>query len=153
MNFFRITLAMALAIVTTSARGETPGKAWVFFGTYTGKDSKGIYRSEIDLNNGALSEPQLAAEVASPSFLAIHPTNKFLYAVGEIDKFAGKNGGAVYSFSLDPATGSLKPLIRHHGRVLDPAPVGSPSGDSRGRPKITAGQAGGDRVPQCPPIR
>src|SRR4051812_36415949 len=60
--------------------GEKSDKLWVFVGTYTGgKDgSKGIYRMELDLTTGKLSKPALAAEVTSPSFLAIHPSGKYL---------------------------------------------------------------------------
>ncbi len=49
----------------------------------------------------------MAAKVANPSFLAIHPTQRFLYAVGEMEQFGGKKGGAVSALSLDPKTGKL----------------------------------------------
>ncbi|MBL9083701.1 MAG: beta-propeller fold lactonase family protein, partial [Planctomycetales bacterium] len=86
----------------------------VYFGTYTktGK-SEGIYRAELDLATGKLSEPVLAAAVKSPSFLCVHPSRKFVYAVGEAGgtKTPGKpNVGAVLSFAVDEATGDLKPL-------------------------------------------
>ena len=48
----------------------------VYLGTYTGKESKGIYVSRLDVATGALSPPQLAAETPSPSYLAIHPTKQ-----------------------------------------------------------------------------
>jgi 6-phosphogluconolactonase len=86
----------------------------VYFGTYTkaGK-SEGIYRAELDLATGKLSEPVLAAAVKSPSFLCVHPNRKFVYAVGEAGgtKTPGKpNVGAVLSLAVDEATGDLKPL-------------------------------------------
>src|SRR4051812_15212564 len=84
------------------ADSPKPEKAWVFLGTYTGATSKGIYRCEMDLTTGKLSEPKLAAEVATPSFLAVHPSRKILYAVGELEEFAKKKQGAVYAFALDP---------------------------------------------------
>jgi 6-phosphogluconolactonase len=85
---------------------------WVYFGTYTGGKggSKGIYRCEFDAASGELGKPELAAEVGSPSFLAIHPNGKFLYAVGETGNFAGKKTGSVHSFSLTSKTGALKEL-------------------------------------------
>jgi 6-phosphogluconolactonase len=95
---------------TSHADSPKPEKAWVFLGTYTGATSKGIYRCEMDLATGNLSEPQLAAEVATPSFLAVHPSRKFLYAVGELEEFAKKKQGAVYAFALDPKTGELTKL-------------------------------------------
>ena len=101
---------LILATLAAAAPAEEADNVWVFFGTYTGKSSKGIYRSEFNTKTGKLSVPELAAEVASPSFLAIHPNHKFLYAVGELDRFAGKAGGAVYAFSLDASSGQLKQL-------------------------------------------
>jgi 6-phosphogluconolactonase len=45
--------------------------------------------------------------MGSPSFLAIHPNHKFLYAVGE---GGGMDGGPVVAFALDAATGKLTKL-------------------------------------------
>src|SRR5579859_8147018 len=83
-----------------------PTKFWVFIGTYTNGKSKGIYRCELSLLTGKLTKPVLAAELRSPSFLAIHPNHRFLYAVNESG--SGKNTGAVSALSLDPAKGTLK---------------------------------------------
>jgi 6-phosphogluconolactonase len=104
--------ALALAVFAASAAGEAANttKYWVYIGTYTAGKSKGIYRCEFDAATGKLSEPILAAEVANPSFLAIHPSNRYLYAVGELQKFEGKPSGAVTAFSIAPASGELKQL-------------------------------------------
>lgn len=55
-----------------------------YIGTYTGGASLGIYRSSLNLESGALTEPKLAAELTNPSFLTIHPTLDALYAVSEV---------------------------------------------------------------------
>src|SRR6516162_5200932 len=81
-------------------------KLWVYIGTYTpakGK-SEGIYRFELDLATGKASKAVLAVKTKDPSFLAIHPNHKFLYAVGE---FEGKKAGAISAFALDSKTGDL----------------------------------------------
>src|ERR1043166_9154313 len=103
---------LALVILVGSVWADAPKleKTWVFIGTYTGPKSKGIYRCEMDLTTGKLSAPELAGETVSPSFLAIHPSHTFLYAVGEVDEFKKKAQGAVTAFSLDPKTGALKQL-------------------------------------------
>src|SRR5947207_943862 len=77
--------AATVAAATLFATGTaTAHDYWVYFGTYTGKDgSQGIYRSKLDGHTGKLTAPELAAEMGSPSFVTIHPNNKFLYAVGE----------------------------------------------------------------------
>ena len=80
----------------------------VYFGTFTrGKDamSKGIYLSRFDAATGMLSSPSLVAETASPSFLALHPSGKFLYTVAEVS-----DGGSVKAYAINAATGALTPL-------------------------------------------
>ena len=82
----------------------------VFVGTYTGGPSKGIYTFEFSPETGALKELGLAAATPSPSFLAIHPNKKFLYAVNELDNFGGKKAGSITAFSIDAAKGRLTEL-------------------------------------------
>jgi 6-phosphogluconolactonase len=95
-------------------------KLWVFVGTYTegGHHSEGIYRFELDPATGNLSHRALAAETKNPSFLAIHPNHKYLYAVGELEKFNGQKSGAVSAFAIDPKTGDLT--------LLNQQPSGGP---------------------------
>src|SRR5262245_16821755 len=99
----------AVSAVAEEAKGE---RFWVYVGTYTGGQgkSKGIYRMELDTATGKLSAPELAGETVDPSFLAIDPTGRFMYAVGEGGKIAGKNEGGVNAFAIDPKTGDLKLL-------------------------------------------
>ena len=52
----------------------------------------------------------LVGETVSPSFLAVHPNHKFLYAVNEISNYEGKKAGSVSSFAMDTKTGQLKLL-------------------------------------------
>ena len=97
---------LAATILLPSARSadETKDKLTVYVGTYTrGSKSKGIYRTTFDPKTGELSEPVVAGETVNPTFLAIHPTGKFLYAVGEIEDFGrtGKRVGGVSAFSID----------------------------------------------------
>jgi 6-phosphogluconolactonase len=80
----------------------------VYIGTYTGRNSQGIYQFDFDTASGKASEPELAGEAANPSFLAVSADGKFLYCVSE----SGGNGsnkkvGMVNAMALDPATGKL----------------------------------------------
>lgn len=81
----------------------------VYVGTYTGgkTPSEGIYLFEFDPAAGKLESKGAAGKVASPSFLAVHPNRKFLYAVCEVGDFNGKPSGAVAAFAIDEATGAL----------------------------------------------
>lgn len=107
-----LQLPPAVAADNNQAAEGKPQKMRVYIGTYTGPVSKGIYVSELNLATGALSKPEVAAEVANPSFLAIHPSRKFVYAVNEVSDSDGKKTGAVSAFAVDGETGKLK-LLNH----------------------------------------
>jgi 6-phosphogluconolactonase len=103
--------AVAVLAAWAGAAVAADGKTWVFVGTYTRDNgSKGIYRCAFDAESGKLSAPELAAETKNPSFLALHPSGKFLFAVGEHSDLDGRKSGGVSGFALDPATGALKAL-------------------------------------------
>ena len=87
-----------------------PGSWIVYFGTYTGEKSKGIYACRLDLASGKCSEPVLAAEAKNPSLLAVHPSGRFLYAVNEINDLDGKPTGEVSAFAINRSTFKLSPL-------------------------------------------
>jgi 6-phosphogluconolactonase len=86
--------------------GSLWGQYLVYVGTYTGPESKGIYAYRFDAQTGDIKPLGLAGVAQNPSFLAIHPNHKFLYAVGESGG-GGAWGGAVSAFALDRATGKL----------------------------------------------
>jgi 6-phosphogluconolactonase len=92
----------------------------VYFGTYTGKKSKGIYVSRLDPATGRLTPATVAAETASPSFLAVHPSGRFLYAVNEVSRYDGKPAGSVIGYTIDRATGTLKALNNHSTQGAGP---------------------------------
>lgn len=79
----------------------------VYVGTYTGPKSKGIYSFVMDTADGQLKPEGLAGESASPAYLTVHPSGRFLYAANELDSFAGKKSGAVSAFAVAEKTGKL----------------------------------------------
>ena len=79
----------------------------VYVGTYTRGDSEGIYHYRLNLATGKLTPAGVTSGVVNPSFLAIHPNHRFLYAVNEISNFEGKKCGGVGAFAIDPKSGAL----------------------------------------------
>jgi 6-phosphogluconolactonase len=73
---------------------------WIGTTTPSGGPSKGIYHANFNAENGRLTQPRLAAEIANPGFLAMHPGGEVLYATGTIDgepsvvafRIAGQSG-------------------------------------------------------------
>lgn len=111
MNTISFLLAWTAAVsVAEPPPKETPKTLCVYVGTYTGGGSGGIYRCRLDLSDGTLQRPTLAAEARNPSFLALHPTRPVLYAVSELYGVAGGKSGAVSTVAIQPKTGDLKLL-------------------------------------------
>lgn len=92
----------------------------VYVGTYTTKRSEGIYLYRLDMASGALTLIGKTSGVANPSFLALHPSGRYLYAVNELGEFAGQRSGAVSAFSVDPQTGGLAFLNQQPSHGLHP---------------------------------
>jgi 6-phosphogluconolactonase len=122
-RFFALLLLFAAPLLLSS-RAQAPqtpavkGQYIAFVGTYTGKTtSKGIYAYQFDAANGQLTAIGLAAETADPSFLAVHPNGKYLYAVNEIGTFNGSSAGAASAFAINAKSGALKFLnqVSTHG--------------------------------------
>lgn len=119
---------------------DAPDSYRVYIGTYTGPKSKGIYLYDFDMASGALTQVGVAAEAKSPSFLALSPDARCLYAVGEMDSFEGKKNGAVSAFAVDPATGTLTLLNQQPSGGGGPCHV---STDSKGKFVFVANYGGG----------
>lgn len=85
----------------------------VYIGTHTGDKAKGIYLFRLQsagtevFQNVTLVPLGLAAETANPTFFETDARRRLLFAVNEIDQFAGRPGGAVSVFAIDD-TGKLK---------------------------------------------
>ncbi len=136
MKSFLISLSLLLAGLTLPAAAR---EYLVYFGTYTGAKSKGIYVSRFDTVTGKLSAPALAVEAKSPAFLAPHPKGRLLYAVGEATTIGEQKQGGIMSFALE-ADGRL--------RMINTKPSGG-SGpchlavDSKGKFVFTANYGSG----------
>jgi 6-phosphogluconolactonase len=141
----RIFLGGLLMLLSGAALAEEAGasKLWVYVGTYTDKDSKGIYRFDMDPETGKLTNRVLAADTKNPSFLAIHPNRRFLYAVGEVSDVGGKKGGGVSAFAIDAKTGDLKALNQQSSVGEGPCHLVV---DKEGKCVLAANYGGGSAV-------
>lgn len=70
----------------------------IYFGTYTKKESKGIYKAQFDLETGSLSDLELVAAEPNPTFIAFSEKGN-LYSVGAQD---GKGGIASFTADFQP---------------------------------------------------
>lgn len=105
--------ALPSALPAGEPRGSKPPPRYlVFVGTYTGGRSRGIYAYRFHRASGKVEELGLAAEAVNPTFLDLHPSGRFLYAVNEVGDFGPEKAGAVSAFAIDTATGRLA-LLNH----------------------------------------
>jgi 6-phosphogluconolactonase len=91
------------------ASAAAGSKYLVYIGTYTGPKSKGIYAYWFDAATGKTESVGLVGEMVRPSFLALHPNGRFLYAVSELGN-DGKENGSVTAFAIDFKSGMLAAL-------------------------------------------
>jgi 6-phosphogluconolactonase len=119
---------------------QKPEKQMVYVGTYTGSKSKGIYLFHLDMASGKLTPAGIAAEVASPSFLALHPNGRFLYAVNEVSDFDAAHSGAASAFAIDRSTGKLTLLNQRSAKGSGPCHL---SVDPSGKNILVANYGGG----------
>ncbi|TLD72083.1 lactonase family protein [Phragmitibacter flavus] len=135
--FFTVVALVATLSVSWTQTSEAHDQL-VYVGTYTGgkSPSKGIYVYGLDSTSGKLTPMGVAAEANKPSFLALHPSKKFLYAVAEGD---GKQGG-LSSYSIDPSSGKLTLLNQQSSQGSGPCHV---SVDATGKVLFVANYGSG----------
>jgi 6-phosphogluconolactonase len=153
----RLALCALAVILSISTRAELRAQdggdgapavndTLVYVGTYTGPASKGIYLFKLQTKNLEVSQNillvplGLAAETPSPSFLAVDPVRRLMFAVNEVDEFDGQKGGSVTSFRIDPATGKLAELSRRSTKGEGPCHLAL---DHEGKHVIAANYGGG----------
>lgn len=109
----------------------------VYVGTYTRGPNEGIGIYAFDATSGALEYRNTVTGIANPSFLALHPTELYLYATNEL---GGQLGGAVSAFAIDPVSGNLTFLNSQSSRGDAPCYV---STDRTGRYALVANYGSG----------
>jgi 6-phosphogluconolactonase len=87
-------------------------KEIIYVGTYSIRESKGIYVFELNRSNGGLKLIQTVEGLESPTYLEIHPSRKFLYSVNRGGISKGEPFGSVTAYAIDSSTGKLT-FINH----------------------------------------
>ena len=120
--------------------------AMLYIGTYTRWEAhvdghgEGIYVYRFDPATGQLHHRSTLSDVVNPSFLAIEPRGKYLYAVNELTR-EEEGSGTVSAFAIDPDTGGLSFLNKQKTDGLAPAYV---STDKTGQFAFVANYATGN---------
>ncbi|MGH9662228.1 MAG: lactonase family protein, partial [Bryobacteraceae bacterium] len=110
----------------------------MYVGCYTAR-GRGVYVFQQDPSTGKLTELSVATDV-QPSFVALDPQARFLYACNEIANYAGGVTGSVTSFAVDANTGNLTLLNKQSSEGRNPAHV---SVEPTGKFALAANYSGG----------
>lgn len=139
---FPLAVSAFLALVPPgrAAKKTLAQEYFVFIGTYTGANSKGIYAWRMKAATGEFQPLGLVGETVNPSFLAVHPNGDYLYAVSEVESFEGENSGFVSAFSIDPRNARLSLLDSASTKGKGPCHV---TVDKTGRNVLVANYSSG----------
>ncbi len=97
--------AAAIGLIGLARDSEKIDGDLLYVGTYTeGTRSEGLYLLRMDKRSGKLRRIGSVDAGPNPSFLAIHPNRRVLYAVNELEK------GGVRAFAIAKDTGALTRL-------------------------------------------
>jgi len=109
---FLAASAISLIGLALGSRDEAQMESdLLYVGTYTERtQSEGIYLLRMDRSSGELRRVGSVNAGANPSFLAIHPNGRVLYAVNELEQYQGKPTGAVSAFAIERNSGALTRL-------------------------------------------
>ena len=124
-----------------SARAQRARELQLYVGTYTTGKSEGIYLYRLNLDSGELKHAGITKGVVNPSFLTLAPNGRYLYAVNEVDDFAGRKSGAVSAFAVDQKTGDLRLLNQQASLGANPCYIDV---DAAGRFVLVANYTGGN---------
>jgi 6-phosphogluconolactonase len=113
----------------------------IYIGTYTDGKSEGIYLYRLNQSSGELRHVATTKGVVNPSFLAISPNRRYLYAVNEVEEFAGRKSGALSAFAINQRSGEL--TLLNQQPTLGGAPCYVVT-DQAGKFALVANYAGGN---------
>jgi 6-phosphogluconolactonase len=142
-----VTLSVTSSVKLSAAKDSPKDNFVLYVGTYTEKESKGIYAYRFDATSAELTPLGVAAETTNPSFLAIDPNRRLLYAVNEVQNYKGASTGAISAFAIninedkkDGKNGSLSFLNEVPSHGADPCYI---TFDKTGKFALVANYTGG----------
>lgn len=109
----------------------------VWLGTSADPSSQGIYHCLLNTNNGKVSDSKLVAEIRGPGFLAKHPSQSVLYAVGTLD---GEPSVVAYRITARGKSAALEPI---NAAAIGDGGAAHVSVDPTGQTLLTAQYGGG----------
>lgn len=141
-EFIAAASALGLAACVRVPRGAASAGMLVHVGSYTANGLReGIHTYRMDEGTGALRLVAATDAGPNPSWLALHPTRRFVYAVNETTDFGGQASGGVTSLAV--GEGGV-PAVRGTRRASRGGAPCHLSIDRTGRWALVANYVGGN---------
>ena len=140
------TVGAGLLTLPDIALGNTPVRR-AYVGSYTKDPPGGGHDNPVGLSvfsvDPATGEFTLIQQVpsANPSFVALDPTQRFLYVINEIDDYQGRKTGTAEAYAINPSSGTIALLDRQSTNGTIP---GHLAVDPTGKYLIVANYMGGN---------
>jgi 6-phosphogluconolactonase len=142
------TVGAGLLTLPDIALGNTPVRR-AYVGSYTKDPPGGGHDNPVGLSvfsvDPATGEFTLIQQVpsANPSFVALDPTQRFLYVINETDDYQGQKTGSAEAYAINPSSGTIALLNRQSTNGTIP---GHLAVDPTGKYLIVANYMGGNYV-------
>lgn len=130
-------LLLLTVMMSVSCTQESSADYYLFVGTYTSESSEGIYVYKFNSTDGSIRYVSKATGISNPSYLAISPDQKRLYAVNES---GAEDGSRVSSFSFSKDDGRLTYMNSQPSQGRGPCYVAV---DASGKAVFVANYSGG----------
>src|SRR5215467_12701157 len=144
-----VGVASLVLPIAVGRAADPSGAMFAYVGSYTknppgggSNNPVGLSVFKFDAATGALSPVQQVPS-ANPSFVALHPSRRFLYVINEIDDYEGRKSGSAEAYAIDPKTGTITLLNRQTLNSPIPAHLAL---DPTGHQLVVANYIGGDFV-------
>ena len=96
-KIFLFLMISSSSLLLSAQKKAASDESYLLVGTYTSAKSDGIYVYKFNSADGSFTPVSNASGAKNPSYLAVSPNEKFVFAVNET---GGKDPGMVTAFSF-----------------------------------------------------
>ncbi|WP_114750412.1 lactonase family protein [Pleomorphovibrio marinus] len=105
-----LIILLSFPFLFTVVSAQTLNKEIWYVGTFGGEDSEGVYVVSFDRHFMTLELIQTVDDKLNPSFIALHPSNEFLYVAAREGMEDGDENGSIITYKINSLTGSLSKI-------------------------------------------
>ena len=98
-RFLQLAFLVLPILVNAQSNSPAGNLNYMLVGTYTEGKSEGIYIYKFNSGTGTYQYVNKATGIKNPSYLAVSPNYKYVYAVNELHN--NNNGGSITSYRFD----------------------------------------------------